>query len=500
MALVTAKVASNLATLDLHALLAGTTARAFLDNANLHSAQNILYEDAVQWTLPDSLFLLGGQGLAVSPAGAITGGILTGILRGSGNGPWYAIEKIGIDAVTLYAAALSVSTADDMALYGDMFAFNDTFNLSPGNDVADGFAGQDTLHGASGNDTLYGGAGDDSLDGGAGGDRMVGGDGHDSYLVDDPADRVIESAGAVPGEVDLVFSSISYTMPANVENLNLNVAGAGAIDAVGNSLGNLIGGNPSDNSLSGKGGNDWLDGGPGDDTLVGGTGSDTMNGFLGDDTYEVDSVSDTVNETAGWGTDTVRSTVDLRLAAEVENLVLAGAALAGTGNALANVITGNAGHNTLAGGDGDDRLGGGAGKDSLDGGAGTDTLSGGSGNDILNGGRGHDRLTGGTGSDVFRFGIAVTASSSDRLLDFSSADDRIQFDNAVFAQLGANGALAAAAFRLGAAAADASDRIVYNQATGQLFYDADGSGAGAAVLFATLTGNPALTASDFTVI
>ena len=52
----------------------------------------------------------------------------------------------------------------------------------------------------------------------------------------------------------------------------------------------------------------------------------------------------------------------------------------------------------------------------------------------------------------------------------------------------------------GAAAADGNDRIVYNAATGQLFYDADGNGAGAALLFATLQGAPALTAADFLVI
>ena len=73
-------------------------------------------------------------------------------------------------------------------------------------------------------------------------------------------------------------------------------------------------------------------------------------------------------------------------------------------------------------------------------------------------------------------------------------------DDAIFAQLGGPGALNASAFVTGTAATEADDRIVYNSATGQLFYDADGSGAGAAVLFATLTGAPLLAASDFIVI
>ena len=62
------------------------------------------------------------------------------------------------------------------------------------------------------------------------------------------------------------------------------------------------------------------------------------------------------------------------------------------------------------------------------------------------------------------------------------------------------GALNANAFVTGTAAQDADDRIIYDSATGKLFFDADGSGAGAAVLFATLDAGLALTASDFTVI
>ena len=53
---------------------------------------------------------------------------------------------------------------------------------------------------------------------------------------------------------------------------------------------------------------------------------------------------------------------------------------------------------------------------------------------------------------------------------------------------------------MGSTAQDADDRIIYSQATGQLFYDADGNGAGAAIQFATLGTGLALSASDFTVI
>jgi serralysin len=78
-------------------------------------------------------------------------------------------------------------------------------------------------------------------------------------------------------------------------------------------------------------------------------------------------------------------------------------------------------------------------------------------------------------------------------------DDTIRLENAVFTGLAA-GALAPGAFNTGAAASQADDRIIYNTATGALLFDADGSGAGAAVHFATLAGGLALTASDFLVI
>jgi Ca2+-binding RTX toxin-like protein len=217
----------------------------------------------------------------------------------------------------------------------------------------------------------------------------------------------------------------------------------------------LLGGSCGD-SLNGGGGDDWLDGGAGGDTLSGGSGNDT---------YVVDSRWDWVNEAYGEGNDTVIASISYVLGFNQENLYLSGSAhINATGNADANLLIGNAGNNTLAG-----RLG-------------------------------NDTLIGGDGQDVFVFDTAPSATNRDTIHNFIVADDTIQLNRSVFSAL-TPGVLAPDAFVTGAAALDANDRIIYNSATGALLYDADGSGAGAAVQFATLVGVVGtLSAADFVVV
>ena len=101
----------------------------------------------------------------------------------------------------------------------------------------------------------------------------------------------------------------------------------------------------------------------------------------------------------------------------------------------------------------------------------------GAGNDDLFGGTGSDSLTGGTGTDRFRFDTALSATTNvDHILDFAVVDDTIFLDRNIFTGIAVNGTLAAGAFRAGTAAGDADDRIVYDAATGNIFYDADGLG------------------------
>jgi Ca2+-binding RTX toxin-like protein len=179
----------------------------------------------------------------------------------------------------------------------------------------------------------------------------------------------------------------------------LKQGGAGADLLFGTDYADLILGNAGDDLLKGYGGNDVLNGGSGADWMIGGVGGDN---------YYVDNAGDRVIENAGEGTDTVYSSVDYELPDHVEKLHLTGAAVHGSGNALANMIYGNGNDNMLWGQGGDDYLRGEAGDDILDGGDGSDELDGGAGADSMWGGGGNDDFMvddlgdvvhGGSGSD-----------------------------------------------------------------------------------------------------
>lgn len=391
--------------------------------------------------------LAGGEG-----DDTLTGGAGADVLSG-GNGSDTASYS---DSAT----KVSISLANATSQFGD--AEGDTF-FSVENLTGSAFA--DRLAGDAGVNVLTGLAGNDILDGRGGADTMAGGLGNDFYLVTETDDRVVELAGE--GR-DTVKSTVDYTLPDNVETLVLTGAG---YRATGNAGANLLRGNGSYNELRGMDGNDSLDGMGGADYMAGGKGNDV---------YVVDNSGDTCNENPGEGRDTVQSSVTYTLAANLEALALKGsAAIDGTGNELDNTLTGNAAANVLIGKAGNDRL------------------VGGGGGDVLSGGAGNDTLTGGAGADTFRFdGATATDAGRDLIVDFVHGEDVLQFERYYYGGVETNGALDPSHFVLGTKAGDADDRMIYDKATGSLWYDADGTGSQAQIRIAVLASQPDLAASD----
>jgi Ca2+-binding RTX toxin-like protein len=238
----------------------------------------------------------------------------------------------------------------------------------------------------------------------------------------------------------------------DVENLTLT--GSANIRGVGNDLVNTLIGNSGRNSLLGGGG---------DDRMIGGGGNDF---------YDIGQAGDVVDESVAnsSGIDTVRSTISISLSGpkvlgQVENVDLSGTGrINAAGNGVDNVLRGAAGDNDLMG------LGG------------------------------NDTLTGGFGQDTFVFNAALNARTNvDFITEYRVVDDNIRLENAFMPGL-ATGTLSAAAFRVGTTAVDASDRIIYNDDTGDVFFDRDGSGAAAKVKFAELDAGLAMSNQEFLVV
>ena len=234
-------------------------------------------------------------------------------------------------------------------------------------------------------------------------------------------------------------------------------------------------------TLNGGSGNDWLDGGAGDDILnggagydglEGGAGADTLSGGADDDVYYVDNSGDQVIELANEGSDWAETTISFSLPANVEHLILAGAAaLNGTGNGLANSLWGNGAANSLDGEAGDD---------------------------LLAGLGGADNLTGGTGNDIFAwYEVSESQGSAiDQIADFTKGQDKIDLSG-----IDANSAQAGDqtfAFIGTSAFSGAAGQLRYDNAmpgTTSIHVDIDGNMATDMTIH--LTGNHALAAADF---
>ena len=164
-----------------------------------------------------------------------------------------------------------------------------------------------------------------------------------------------------------------------------------------------------------------------------------------------------------------------------------------SGTAFSNLIAGGQGADTISGTTNADWINGDDGADSISGLAGNDSILGGGGNDTINGGLGVDTLTGGAGNDAFVYN--ATNEGQDVITDFIPANDTIRFLSSAFGSLPL-GTLNAANFTT-TIPSGAVPTFIYSG--GVLSYDADGTGVGAAVNIATLTGSPALTSSRITI-
>ena len=386
-----------------------------------------------------------------------------------------------------------------------------------GHDWIFGLNGADVLFGMQGNDHLFGGGMDDTLKGGGGADELDGGEGIDTAVYDDSDAGVIVSllsgsgsGGDATGDdlnsiENLRGSFYADTLLGNNERNVLHglngtdtLKGYGGDDRLwggpdndflyglnehdvlyGEDGHDTLDGGADGDLLFGGGGNDTMYGGPGDDYLNGGASADTMIGGPGNDGYIVDHPGDSITESGGEGTDTVQVSVSYTLTAgaDVEYLMPQDTfgfdPLNLTGNETGNVVRGNHGNNVLNGGDGND-----------------------------------DLWDPGSGQDSFLFNTALddeTIIDADTNVDtidyFNVANDTIQLDDDIFSSgLAPNNSVAGSQFVIGAAALDAGDRIIYNDVTGAVYYDSDGTGATAAIQFATLDTGLALTNFDFFVV
>ena len=414
----------------------------------------------------DMDYIGGGDGIDTYSALLRNSAVTVDLANGSvKTGTFLRASLSGIENV-VGSSFDDMITGDSGANVLDGDAGNDTLDGGGGNDLLDGGTGSNTasyasataavtvvvlqgiaqdtvsagidtlinienLTGSKYNDTLTGDSNANMLDGGAGADVMKGGLGDDTYVVGNSFDNVGERLNE---GMDTVLSSITYTLPSNVEILTLT--GTANLNATGNS---------DNNTLNGNAGNNLLDGG---------AGADKMYGGLGDDTYVINNSFDQANENANEGTDTVQSSITFSIGNNVENLTLTGtAAINGTGNALANIIAGNSGNNVLKGG---------------------------------------------AGNDTFVFGKFGAANGLDHLVDFVTGADHLSFTGADYGIAAGHHLTTGELSLTGTATSAAGvGQFVYNTTTHTLSWDSNGVTAGGVTAIVVFDNSATPHAGDF---
>ncbi|MEH1919265.1 beta strand repeat-containing protein [Nostoc sp.] len=378
---------------------------------------------------------------------------------------------------------------------------NDVINGQGGDDIIDGKSGNDLLRGGVGNDILIGGVGNDTLitttgndtlDGGAGDDTLnASGSTADNLLSGSDGNDSLDISGffRVSGSV---FPSNSYGSRSLGNNTLEGGAGDDTLSAGGSKGDNLLSGGNGNDTLyligsysysygdsndSRSEGNNTLDGGGGDDRLRAGglTGDNLLSGGDGNDQLDLSGNyysynSSDFNDSRSSGNNTLNG---------------------GAGNDRLDASS-STGDNLLSGDDGNDTL---IAYDA----SGKNILTGGNGNDSLTGGNGNDSLIGGAGTDTFVFNSYN--QGVDTIYNFNPTNELIQVSAAGFGGGLSTGSLQTSQFTIGTSATTSNQRFVYDNITGALYFDLDGSaGIFTQVKFAQLSGSVTLTEKNFVVV
>ena len=375
----------------------------------------------------------------------------------------------------------------------------------------------DTITGSIGIDVIVAGAGDDVIKGFASADTIDGGTGADTLILTATSANLNAATDAQLTNVEAI-SAIETTAPINI---NLSAQTESFM---------ISGGNYSDT----------LTGGAGDDTFYGFNGSDNIDGRNGTDTLVILATSASLNGASD---------------AQLTNVEAISAVNAPSGVTISMInqsegfnFTGSNFADQLVGTTQADFFTEFKGADTIDGGASIDTIkltatsldlnkasnaqvvniekvsaatalagvtidltnqteridiTGSAFNDTIIGGSGVNYLTGGLGVDHFVFNAPASSTGIDTLVDFTPAEDVLDFNHTTFASLGSVGSLLPSKFHVSVtdvAAHNATDRLIYNSTTGTLYYDIDGLGGAGAIQIAHFSNHAALKDTDFIII
>ncbi|WP_141699891.1 cadherin-like domain-containing protein, partial [Nostoc sp. KVJ20] len=368
-------------------------------------------------------------------------------------------------------------------------AGNDNISAGEGNDNISGGGGNDTIAGNGGDDTISGGAGSDNISGGNGNDLLLGGNGNDTIAGNGGNDTI--SGGN--GNDTFVFR-----------------LGDGN-DTIADFTGTGIGSNPSADVISQLDTLQFIGSGltarnlqltqNGDNLeltfLDAASTKVTLQNFQLEDLDNLPTTGNILFD----GQTSVTDSFDVFNANSTQTNLFNKNTVTFLNDLNNNVAGFNNSNDVINGQGGNDIINGNSGDDLLRGGSGDDILIGGEGNDTLVGGRGNDILIGGVGADFFLYNS--NAVGIDAIADFNSSEgDKIVLDKTTFSAIASapgTGFSNTNDFQITSSAAASTAKIVYDSVSGQLFYNQNGSAAGfgSGGLFATLTGAPTLTASDF---